>query len=514
MKMLIVLLSISFSKFAFAASYASVESTTDSTTAPIKAKAEESSAEIRQATAAGEKIAAEIKTQISTCVTSISKFNFDTGTCPQADCISAVSSALTKYEPQMVQISNSCNKLGLANKIGCEGNTYMPIATFITSMVQSSSGSGNGNMYKKCKSAAMLQTGMGAVGTAMAATCQFTREKCIQSCEAANSAVLQIDAELEAAMQTLRGLPTACQPQVNILNAQMKRANRIVLESVPAKLEYCEASQINTMMALANVTQMLQGVAQSQSCQKELAQGDCMKPEAVNNPACTAAYCSNQANRSAPQCAAMFGECYSANAGANPRCACLQNPMQQSCLNLPSIDTNTANRATASSNTDGYNFDEDDIYGAQGDDIGFGDPNSKAPGVVGGGQQGGAGGGAGQGSALGGGPGGGGNGAQKGVYDTNVTGGTSAGAVGGGGAGGIAGYGSNAGNGGGYGNGIAGSGLAGSKNSLDLKKYLPGGQFAKQREDANTGITPANGLTNFQKVNRAHNNSRTKLVTP
>jgi hypothetical protein len=77
----------------------------------------------------------------------------------------------------------------------------------------------------------------------------------------------------------------------------------------------------------------------------------------------------------------------------------------------------------------------------------------------------------------------------------------------------VSGYGG--GSAGGYGSGlggIRGSGLG--KNSLDLKKYLPGGQFAKQRDESDNGITAANGLTNFQKVNRAHNNSRGKLVTP
>ncbi len=402
----------------------------------------------------------------------------------------------------------------------CQASTYAPYVGLVTGQL---GGSSSGSMYDKCKKAATLQLGMGAISAGLAGTCAYSKTKCETSCaklasvhqEAGNTLKNTIDTmNMFKANQIQCSNTTVYAAAEQAINALVPGMSKVIetTQNVSDKIEKCQAQEINVMSAMLSVTQLVQGIAQSQSCQKELAQGECTKPEAVNNPSCTAAYCSNQANRAAPQCVAMFGECYSANAASNPRCACLQNPMQQSCLNLPPVNTNTPLRNTASNNpTDGFNFDEDDIYGEQGDNLGLGDPNAKAPGVIGGGQQGGSGGG-GQGSALGGGPGGSGSGAPKGVYDTNVTGGTSAGGGVAGGGGSIGGYGGGA----GYGNGGTGmgSGMNFGKSSLDLKKYLPGGQLAKQRDEQDTGITSANGLTNFQKVNRSHNKNRGALVNP
>lgn len=113
-----------------------------------------------------------------------------------------------------------------------------------------------------------------------------------------------------------------------------------------------------------------------------------------------------------------------------------------------------------------------------------------------------------------GGPGGGGGGGNKPVYDTNVMGGVGSSAGAGGG------YPSA---GGGYANGAAaGSGYSGTYKpganpSLDLKKYLPGGAMAQQRDTTSLnakGITPANGLSNWEKVTRSLNNNRSRLVKP
>jgi len=171
------------------------------------------------------------------------------------------------------------------------------------------------------------------------------------------------------------------------------------------------------------------------------------------------------------------------------------------------------NRGFANGNPTNNNgaLDNPDQFDADVPEIGPGTP--KGPDGLASNPQGGGGGAGGGGSPLGGGPsGGGGSGKPQSQFSTDVLGGVSSGS-GAPGGGGSNSYGAGGGAGGGPDFRLPGS-IGGAGGNLDLKKYLPGGQLGPQGEGINDGITKANGLSNFQKVNRAHNQNRPALVNP
>ena len=203
-----------------------------------------------------------------------------------------------------------------------------------------------------------------------------------------------------------------------------------------------------------------------------------------------------------------------------PTCICLRDPASPRCTQGPGGNMNPPWQQQNQNKLNGE--DNFDVEGLLGDDTtdnfggqgtagsggGFSPPGGGGGGLGGGG--GGAGGSGGEGA-------GGGSGGSP-DYDTDIVGGVQS-AGGGGGAGGSG--------GGGYSDGTASafpsSGLdaidSSSSSFFDLKKFLPGGEKAKQRNIASvnnktssSGVSEANGESNFQKVTRTINEKRGILL--
>ncbi len=203
-----------------------------------------------------------------------------------------------------------------------------------------------------------------------------------------------------------------------------------------------------------------------------------------------------------------------------PACACLRDPSSPMCSGAAGNMNMDPFSQQQNQGFGDENYDLDELlrdeepadFGSQGAN---GSGGFSPPGGGGGGLGGGGGGS----SDSGGGSSGGASGGSPG-YDTDILGGVQSAGGGGGGSGGSG--------GGGYTDGTPSNaspssnldGFGGGKSSFfDLKKFLPGGEKAKQRSIASvnkptnsTGISTANGESNFQKVTRSINEKRGILL--
>ncbi len=396
----------------------------------------------------------------------------------------------------------ACSDTAKVAKYSCDAQTYGGAASLVIGLANQVRASGMG---EKCKKAADFQKNMGLLNAGIAGMCFYGKNECKKNCEINDDSInrsKQVFAELK---------------NLNIpaLNAFLDDSRHVqAVNSIDEIKQSCEKASLSVEIALGNAMQLMQGFAQADQCDQELTQNECMQEDAGTNRKCPVQFCANPDNSEDPSCK-WTAACSTPESMNDPACKCLANPMADGCMNLPlpggSFNSFANNRTPGG---DGYDWGETEMPLEDVPPPAFGDTNNTGDGIVGG--TGGGGGGVGKGSALGGGPdGGGGRGPAAGVYDTNVTGGVRNNA-GGAGSGGGSGSGYYSGSSRGGGDGYTSSARGGSgKNKLDLKKYLPGGKLARQRDaKKNNGITGANGLSNFQKVNRAHNRSRGTLMQP
>ena len=404
---------------------------------------------------------------------------------------------LDNIPPSVTETANACLKLSQINNAACTGQTYLPYITGMLGLFKSSSGAAE-NLKAKCESAAKFNKIWGGINIAIAGTCHFTSNSCVESCtQAAELLQKTIDqlgstsAEAEALAEKIESIVASTSEKRN---------------GFEARAESCGKSEINVMSALVSGAQFIQGFQQADNC-ANIIDDECAQSTAYNNPSCTSQYCSNPSNAAQPQCRALASSCASGDSKYSQVCACISNPSQQGCPGYYSSNSNKLNPSLSDAN-ERFNTD---ALGTGVQDTGLkgpikpegAGPNIKEAGNKGGAM--GAAGGAGAGSGAGG------DGSPReepGPYDTNVIGGAGGGSGSSGGS--SAGY--ESGSSSSFGKTTSSGGTPYS--GFDLKQYLPGGAKAANRGPTSLeskSISTANGLTNFQKVDQTINSNRRAL---
>lgn len=285
------------------------------------------------------------------------------------------------------------------------------------------------------------------------------------------------------------------------------------------KLATCESYSMNKVMVALQAAQTIPALSQAGAC-KDQTKDNCNDPvSSVNNPKCPA-YCTVPGHEFTAECRSIYSSTCSnpTEAATNPTCICMKNPNDPICRTLVNGQTPMV---TTPINSDMPGFDNMPSY-----DNGLGglardieDEETKraaaaagsATEIPGGGAfaPGGGGGGGGSSGGFGSNGGGQGSGASK---DPEIFLKLSGG-------GGEGGYGSAGTVDEGAGEQVAG-GKSGKKNGpLDLSQFLPGAAkdpraiaSIQANELLKNGISPAHGLSNFEKITRKLNQKRETLL--
>jgi len=323
----------------------------------------------------------------------------------------------------------------------------------------------SGDTKAACKTAKQVALLSATANTATSVLCVKKSNACITACES------------QAATQAVADGPAASKLAADCKNSKTFLAVSAALQGM----------------------QSLQAFGQSKLCE-EAASGKCIGDNAYNDSDCMQ-YCMKPGRQNDPKCRIAMASCTDPQyAVQNAQyCACLQNPSGQGCSNIidPPNPTVTDGLPQLGGNLGGDEFGQlDNKPGGS-----SANNDTRAGGYGGGG--------------LGGGSSfpiaGSDNRAptdeQKDKDILNGYGGASGGGFG---------YG---GGGGGYGTAGGGSGRGGDSGSgIDLRSFLPGQKNDPRRNPASalgyadSSITSANGLTNFQKITRKLNQKRPELM--
>lgn len=420
------------------------------------------------------------------------------------------------FTKESFQAANCEGAANSALRASCVGINLTGIGNLLISQTGNISSMGATEACKKAKS---LNKTMAAVNGGLVGACIKATTKCISVCNAAAS-VLGSNPATAAQAARYTEIASKCGGERQRIIAQ---GGLQIAQNMLALQGKCEGDTSTTngdptnelgycdTLPPALRERCLQGDVDTDMCQ--------LSPELQQLPICM---CQVASNADHPSCQGF----QLPDIEPPPPYVgyCEQNPEMEICqrdqLTIPP-------RNTADNDLD-FNDPHIDYGGFDPSQLGSGNPDDLTPEYTGnrsfgGGSRSAGGGGAG-GLAGGGGGGflgGGGGGAigplandeeppaEDGIYDTDVLGGVD---------GGIASTGQ------GYSGGTTGTGFGGKKQGFgklkpfNLKKYLPKNKLAKKRTPAgafatNNQITPANGLSNFQKISRMMSIKRSLLMT-
>lgn len=399
----------------------------------------------------------------------------------------------------------------------CTGTTFAGLAGLAFSQRGNIA---NMNAQEACKESKRINKIMAATNIGLVTGCITALTKCVGSCYNAANAFSMAGPAGQAQAQQYRQMASQCSSERNRFAVQGGLQITQNIMALKNKCETIEGQDTPEIQATGDFCDTLP--PEVQDLCREDPQQMCENPRFQRMPFCT---CQQPGNQNKPECQGFQMNPPHLPTVDLPPGFCKQNPTacQRDGLTLPPGDLNPSDYQPLDSNVDNIGFDPTSL--------GLADPDGLSPEYTGNGDLSSFGtnpaglahtasGGGGGGLLGGGGAGGGGGGLAPSLgeegqgeegYDTDVLEG-----VGGGTAAASQGY------GGGAGGGSAGkfTGKSSYKGlnlkPFDPRKYMPKFKKDKQGKQGqpplSQQITPANGLSNWQKVSRVMNSKRALLT--